>query len=645
VCSFGLFSFLGQCHTAEPFMGKEYRSWGRTIGIEVLFLAHVDQLYEAAGAMRARVMPWPRGVDWVLSVRHDFDRDMGPEDVDDVLERHRSLGTSATWYWRARYVDPAGERDRRRTGRLRGGSRQATSADVSRGTAALARVAGAPDHEVALHTEKMWVAGDREKATVEAAIGQPVHGSSAHGDPQCFRYQGSPNILWAERAGLEYTEFLQHAHFHPHRAATLDRDGAISTTGLICVSHHESFDRSMKEGDTGREQITRAVSTYVRTRAMLQVLNHPDLNRDELFEMLGELPREGRLDWTATEAADWWRRTHVQANLSLETTVDGRIRLDSRNPIAGLMLEVRTAGGDLREFAIYLQPERPVVFKPEETPVLAGGDAAVPDEGFSLWERLRGGFGEAVNGYFAEGGRAPDDPAVKSTRATNTTLIEHRAELLTSLLESFDVAGGLHGRRVLVAGSGFGALAAYLKVVGGAAEIWAIDNRPEFTQAARDVVGDAVAGLRYETMDMRALVGIPDGSIDLVIANNALPYLAFEGDLAAAIGEFARVLAPGGRLIVHQANRWRWRDPFTRTPLVHMFGPRSAAFLARVFRGEHSQGRVQLIAPGKLRRLLRRDGFTNVRLARPGRPSAGQMSARFAGFFALVAERDDRVQG
>ncbi|MEU2201086.1 class I SAM-dependent methyltransferase [Isoptericola sp. NPDC019482] len=97
------------------------------------------------------------------------------------------------------------------------------------------------------------------------------------------------------------------------------------------------------------------------------------------------------------------------------------------------------------------------------------------------------------------------------------------------------------GPRVLDLGAGTGKLTATLldPAVVPDAEVVAVEPDPEM-----------LAELRSGLPDVRALAGsaesipLPDGSVDAVLAGNALHWF----DLAAAGPEIARVLAPGGVL-------------------------------------------------------------------------------------------------
>jgi hypothetical protein len=277
-----------------------------------------------------------------MHIRHDVDRAPKPRTLRAAVARHHRSGTCATWYWRTRHL------------KLRRGSPVAGH----EGNQALRVVADADCHEVALHTEALWQRpGDtRERETLETVLGERILGSSAHGDPACFRFQGAPNLIWAEQQRLLYTEMISHAHSHPHRAALLCRDGRIELTHTVCLPHHASFDRSMKSGDALPEQV-RAEADRICSRAgLLQILSHPDINLDELFELLASLPREGRWDIPAWGAMQWWTATHVDQAIALSTRADGALMLASLHEVAGLQIELRDPDGSSRLQVLSMAP-------------------------------------------------------------------------------------------------------------------------------------------------------------------------------------------------------------------------------------------------------------------------------------------------
>lgn len=342
--SFDLLAALGYAHTAPPWGPGEFRSSPRTLELEHLLLTIVDLMYRDAGAVRARVRPWPSGHEWALTVRHDFDRAMSARRVAAVVDRHSAAGTAATWYWRARHL---------------GGSRPVRW--LSRENRRAVRVvAEAADHEVALHTERLWAGAAEELALLETTIGTRPLGTTAHGDPTCFRFQGAPNVLWAERHGLLYTELIQHGHMHPHRFAALDEDGLVVLLNVICLPHHESLDRSARGGDANVDRLAAAAGRFATVGGMLQVMNHPDINQSELFEVLEGYPIDGRLDLTAAQAATWWRASHTE-RLSVVADGAGGFRLRSVDGVRDLSVELAYPDGERSIETVSLPPADVVV--------------------------------------------------------------------------------------------------------------------------------------------------------------------------------------------------------------------------------------------------------------------------------------------
>jgi hypothetical protein len=323
--SLSLLSFLGERHTSAPFDGDEHRTADRLAGLELLLLGLVDLMYRRAERSRPRVLPWPDGARWVRSVRHDYDRPISPEQAAETIRRHAEARSAATWYWRGRRAEDE----------------------------ALSVVASSPRHEIALHTERPWAGAEEERRVLEAALGRPVLGATAHGSPDSFRYQGAPNQLWAEDQGLRYTEVLEYGHFHPHRLAVPSGSGVIETLRVMAVPHHRSFDLNMRE--TQASEIRRAPARWRPVGGFLQIMNHPDIHSEEFFRVLGEMPAGDRLDWTAAEVIDWWSRTHVAGALTIQSTSSGFV-LRSSAGVERLVLEVLDPDESRVEYTVDLEP-------------------------------------------------------------------------------------------------------------------------------------------------------------------------------------------------------------------------------------------------------------------------------------------------
>jgi SAM-dependent methyltransferase len=627
--SFSLFGFLGQQTTIQPFAGAEHLIWTRPFALEAMLAALLDEMHRRARVPRPRIMPWPEGAEWALGVRHDFDRAQSRGQVGRVLAIHAAAGTAATWYWRARHVN---------------GSRSAADRLRSRGSdgAAVARmVAAAPRQEVALHTELLWLSAEAERRALERATGRTMLGSSAHGDPECFRWQGAPNVLWAERHGFEYTEFISHSHLHPHRFAALRADGTIEPSRTICLPHHESLDRSTTPGDANVDGVLAAAQSYRRAGGLMQVLNHPDLNLDELTEVLRGLPTAGRLDWTAAEVADWWRRSHVLSELRLDQGESGAVTLTSARGVRGAVLELLQPDGARQSYALHVEAGGTVT-------VGGSGANGRPPNGngaAARWsEAVAPAFARAARSYYAESGLDPASPEAECTLATNSSLVPARVEAMRRYLGELGGVTSLRGARVLDCGAGFGAFAAYLSLDRDAPLVTAVEMRPEFAALAKRVAAQTGLGdgVSYEVGDMRSLDGIADGSFDVVVVNNSFIYLTSKLDMRRAVAELRRVTAPGGHVCFFHANSWQAREPFTRDPFVHLLPASAADAVTRLTGWRHNHGRVRLLSAPALRRMLRQGGFDRVeigtmrgaRVTRPPRAYVGR-------FYAAVARRGE----
>lgn len=635
--SFSLFGFLGQQTTIQPFAGAEHLIWPRPFALEALLAALLDDMHRRARVPRPRIMPWPEGAEWALNVRHDFDRAQSRGQVGRVLAAHDDAGTAATWYWRTRHVH---------------GARSAADRVRSRGSdgAAVARmVAAAPRQEVALHTELLWLSADDERRALEGATGRPALGTSAHGDPNCFRWQGAPNVLWAECHGFDYTEFISHSHLHPHRFAALGTDGTIEPARVICLPHHESLDRSTKPGDVNADSVLAAAESYRRAGGLMQILNHPDLNLAELSELLHRLPSAGRLDWTAAEAAGWWRRTHVLSELWMDQDESGAVKLTSARGVRGAVLEMLQPDGSRQSYSLHIEAGGSVTVgggaAANGAAPSANGHAQSTDGTAERWsEDVAPAFVRAARAYYEANGLDPASPEAACTLAINSSLVPGRVEAMRRFLGELGGITSLRDSRVLDCGAGFGAFAAYLSLEGDAPLVTAVEMRPEFAALARRVAAQTGLGgaVTYEVGDMRSLDGIAAASFDVVIVNNSFIYLTSKLDMQRAVAELRRVTAPGGHVCFFHANSWQAREPFTRDPVVHLLPAGAAGAVSRLTGWRHNHGRVRLLSPPALRRMLRQGGFDQVeigavrgaRIIRPPRAYLGR-------FYAAVARREE----
>ncbi len=136
--------------------------------------------------------------------------------------------------------------------------------------------------------------------------------------------------------------------------------------------------------------------------------------------------------------------------------------------------------------------------------------------------------------------------AYASWRATSLGAITEAIELRAIL----GLMGELRGARVLDAGCGDGALVRAAASRG--AEVTGVDPDPAMLAAARSRA--AGAGLRAVFLEGRVeRLPFPDACFDVVAS---VTVLCFVPDAASAMREMARVLRPGGCLVIGELGRW-----------------------------------------------------------------------------------------
>lgn len=131
-----------------------------------------------------------------------------------------------------------------------------------------------------------------------------------------------------------------------------------------------------------------------------------------------------------------------------------------------------------------------------------------------------------------------------------------RATTLGSITETieqqqiFELIGELDGRKMLDVGCGDGAL--LCAAVARGADGVGIDSDPAMLAAACALCDERAAGAQL--LDGRAEhLPFANAAFDVVVA---VTVLCFIRDAGGTIGEMARVLKPGGRLVIGELRRW-----------------------------------------------------------------------------------------
>jgi ubiquinone/menaquinone biosynthesis C-methylase UbiE len=200
-----------------------------------------------------------------------------------------------------------------------------------------------------------------------------------------------------------------------------------------------------------------------------------------------------------------------------------------------------------------------------------------------------------------------------------------RAVLMKSLQER-PLAGSLW----LDAGCGTGSMARWLATRG--CSVLGVDAAAEMIAAARAAQSenhsDRLSFVRITTI---AHLELDDRSIDGVLCSSVLEYVS---DPSACLTEFARVLKPGGLLLVSVANR----DSVVRR--VQLAGHRLGGLLAKSWCRFLDYSRHQYARP-EFERLLAEAGFSSEKVVPFGGPlpRLAQRSRHWAPLLMFVAQK------
>jgi hypothetical protein len=334
--SFQLLAHLVHIHTVEPVIEPfaQFRS-GDAIALEYLLVALLGSALAERPPAVVTVAPWPWGISYGLTIRHDVDRILGSGEFTRLFEFERSHSLAVSWFWLPDRLEPG----------------------------QLATLEREPGHEVALHS--VWLdQKERELTILARAVSRPMAGEALHGAGDSWL--GHLSVRAAVDAGLFYTELAPPIADSPYaRYPWIDAEGVVDAERIVGVTYNISIDGMLgtKPGSEGGPRLYR------------QLLNHPDINFDRLRNWVQSLPAEPRVDWTCDQVARWWRATHAEGGLSIRHVAGedpDTTQFELTSPVALTDVELRIPGppgslesvwldGSEAEWAELAEPEHPGV--------------------------------------------------------------------------------------------------------------------------------------------------------------------------------------------------------------------------------------------------------------------------------------------
>ncbi|MBN1554032.1 MAG: polysaccharide deacetylase family protein [Phycisphaerae bacterium] len=268
-----------------------------------------------------RVASWPKGFSSAFTIRHDYDRPINDESLEELLTFYRDHNVKSTWFLLT------------------------DSIDVDQ-----ARRVVEHGHEVALHTvAASFDEFRREVEDFSSAVGFPPRGYSAHGGLGSLGYVGERQHHWAETLGLTYGEMLGKDAGVPHPVHMI-RSGIPRVGRLVIPPAHRSLDKGTKPEAHKMNSLLKNIPGWLSDGTHVIVLNHPDIHREQLYKIIDRTDRSTSWNATLFDAAQWWNTVNYHSRIH-QTPHGYGIELPepTRRPIT---LKVYDSDGSVRELTL-----------------------------------------------------------------------------------------------------------------------------------------------------------------------------------------------------------------------------------------------------------------------------------------------------
>ncbi len=294
---------IGVRHTGFPPVSDRYEIRDTGYGHEqALDLALGPLLAKgAAGAPMMVVSRWPKGCDACITVRHDYDRDISKESALELLDYYRDNNLKCSIAFLSYLAPPP-----------------------------MIEAFAAAGHEIQLHSHaRDGSTLAQARAVIEAIAKRPVRGMTIHGGGTGVGFLGDRHYAWALGAGLDYAETFSDTTYPAIPIPRIGKHGIPELSRLLGVAPHRSLDLSMQPEHNELELFRTLLPTRLLRGDHVILMNHPDVHRQELLELLGLLDLDRVWRATQLEAVEWFRTTHFEAEAEI-----GRDRARVRFPRA-----------------------------------------------------------------------------------------------------------------------------------------------------------------------------------------------------------------------------------------------------------------------------------------------------------------------
>lgn len=271
------------CHKHFVFASKHCLGFPERLTMswrnEKWLVSQMERVALAGGFPFLRILPWPQGKRSAFTIRHDYDRPVSPESLEELLAFYAEHGFKASFGFKPSLLDEK----------------------------AIAMVLDA-GHEVALHTESSPCSGGlaREVEALQAVQGVRLSGVTAHGGAEAVGFVGSDQVAAAEEENLLYFETSCRDTFLPHQIL-LHRNGACECSAVLAPGMCFSLDTRARPERHRADELLAQIPSALMEGGHVTLMNHPDINRKAFLGLFEHLPLAAAWCATHKEALERFR--------------------------------------------------------------------------------------------------------------------------------------------------------------------------------------------------------------------------------------------------------------------------------------------------------------------------------------------------
>lgn len=263
MCGFEVFDIFGFNHFLPKLTHGFFNTFEGTYQflVERFFIEEIQKHSYDINMSVTRNPIWPRAYKAALSIRHDYDRFIVDEKVDEILHFYSKNELKSTWFI---LVD-------------RPPSQYQINSILALG------------HEVSLHTvASTFSEFESEVKKFRELTGVKAEGFTCHGGIGSSGALGLTHNVWARKCGLRYGEMHGSCRGMPHPLIAVANNEMI-VEDFFVQNCHFSLDINTRKDGHQLEKLAKEIPIALENGEHVTIMNHPDIHWEELKLLLGRL--------------------------------------------------------------------------------------------------------------------------------------------------------------------------------------------------------------------------------------------------------------------------------------------------------------------------------------------------------------------